>query len=82
MNLSQGQGHLIFDVCDLLLDLNLLFLLLFLLLAHMVDSIYRLLGLLIDIEVGGHLIFAHDCLEDHVPTSCRHLVFDDSLWVP
>ena len=80
--LGQGQSDLLLDLNDLLLNLNLLFLLLDLPLADLHDGTLRLLRLFIEIEVGGNLIFAHDCLEDYVSASCCHLMFLDSLWVP
>ena len=82
MYCGQGQCHLLLDHVDLFLDLNLLFLLLSLPLTDLHDGIPRLLCLFIEIEVCGNLIFAHDCLKDYVSTSCCHLVFNDSLWVP
>ena len=82
VNLGQGQRHLLLDHFDLLLLLNLLLLLLSLLLSDFHDGTLRLLSLFIEIEVGGNLIFAHDCLEDHISTCCCHLMFHDSLWVP
>ena len=77
--------HLSQSLCDLAFDqfgLPLLFLFLFEQYALLLEDSFRLFSLLIDFELSGNLVFTHDCLKDHVATSSRHLMLDDSLWIP